>query len=263
MNINQFLKKVNKTKTDLANEIGISRPTLNLYIELFESGKPIENDRYNIIFNRLFSNPDMDKEQFESQLESVRFLLERDKKYDIGILTPDAADIVANIHNKMILDMGKDEWDKKVYEAISIILSQYRIQPLMRELMSYYSDLYSDSNLENLSAKSKAYYSFLYKMFREITEKAPRFNAAEYEMFKIRKKEIADERTLRNSKKTESIKKLINKIIKEVEFEYQKDGIEASESEILSEVVRRVDRQLGTFTLTSVSTSPDPPSHPS
>ena len=54
-------------------------PTLNQYIELFETGKKIENERYNIIFKRLFSDRTASKELFDQKMKAVKFLLERDK----------------------------------------------------------------------------------------------------------------------------------------------------------------------------------------
>lgn len=241
MDINSFLKRINKTKTELAPELGISRPTLNQYIELYENGKDIENDRYNIIFQRLFSNPDMDREEFDRQLESIKFLLERDRRYDIGTLDPEAADMVARVHNKMISDMSEGQWDKKVYDAISILLSHYRTQPVMRELLRYFSDLNSDSDLEDLQEESKAYYSYYYKMLREIVDVPPTLKAEDYEAFLLRKAEISKIRRSENNKKTESIKKKIDDILLEVELEYQKSGFDVSESEILTEVARRIN----------------------
>ncbi len=240
MDINEFLKRINKTKTELAPELGISRPTLNQYIELYEKGNDIENDRYNIIFQRLFSNPNMDREGFDRQLESIKYLLERDKRYDIGALDPGAADIVADVHDRMISDMSGGEWEKKVYDGILIVLSQYRIQPIMRELMGYFSDLNSDVNLDDIQDDSKAYYSYYYRVFREIVNTPPAYSDEEYKAFLKRREEISRERILRSNKKTESIRKKIDEILREVEDDYQKKGIDANETEVLSEMIRRI-----------------------
>ncbi len=242
MNINTFLKKIKKTKTELALELGISRPTLNQYIEMYENGNDIENERYNIIFQRLFSNFDTNREAFDRQLESIKFLLERDRRYDIGTLDPEAADIVARIHNKMVADMSERQWGKKIYDAILILLSQYRIQPVMRELMGYFSDLNSDSDLDNLPDESKAYYSYYYKVFREIVNNPPVYNEEEYESFLKRKAEISKQRMHENDQMAENVKKVINDTLMEVQLDYQTKGIEASENEIMNEIFRRIKR---------------------
>ena len=106
MNINEYLKKIEKTKIELARDLNLSRPTLNQYIELYESGHKIENDRYDIIFNSLFSNENISRTQFDAKVDSVKLLLERDKKYEIGNLSPNAADWVARIHNSIVQDMS-------------------------------------------------------------------------------------------------------------------------------------------------------------
>ncbi len=61
------------------------RPTLNQYIELFETGKKIENERYNIIFKRLFSDRSVSKELFNQKMRAVKFLLEREKNMILEI----------------------------------------------------------------------------------------------------------------------------------------------------------------------------------
>ena len=168
MNISQYLKLIGITKTQLASELGLSRPTLNLYIEQFESGKKIDNERYDIIFKHLFSDRIESKDIFEQRVNAVKFLLERDKKYDIGSLTPEAADIVARIHSIMVSDLSKSDWNRKVYETVIAFLTRYRSDEFFRELSGYFSDLNSDSDLSGISEQTKTYYSCFYKCFREL-----------------------------------------------------------------------------------------------
>lgn len=241
MNINQYLKSIGITKTDLALAIGLSRPTLNQYIKLYEMGQTIENERYDIIFKRLFSDGQANREMFNQKMDGVKFLLERDKKYDIVSLNPEAADIVAQIHNYMVQDMSKGNWDKKVYDAISLFLTNYRNNDLFRELAGYFSDLNLDSDLSELSDQTKAYYSCFLKFFREIIKNTPKFDKNEYENFVNRRKEILKEREERNNRTTERVKNMVEKALKEIESEYQEKGIEASEDEIMTEVIRRIN----------------------
>ena len=175
------------------------------------------------------------------KIEGVKFLLERDRKFDIGSLKPEAADIVAQIHNLMVQDMSKADWDKKVYDAISIFITNYRNNDLFRQLTSYFSDLNLDSDLSGLSEQTKAYYGCFYKFFREIIIKKPKFDENEYENFIKRKEEILKIREEKNNRTAKKVKNLVEKVLKELEVEYQEKGIEASEDEIMMEVIRRIN----------------------
>ena len=241
MSINQYLKILGKTKSELAEELGISRPTLNQYIELYETGQKIENERYDIIFKRLFSDKQANRDLFEKKLISIKNLMERDKKYDIGCLEPEAADLVARIHNNMVHDMSKGEWSKKVYDAVLILLARYNDYPIMRELAGYFSDLNSDSDLSGLSEESKAYYAYYYKCFREIRDNPPKYDPNIYNEFLTRKEELAREREERKKNKKKKVQDRLDSVVKEVLSEFQKSGIEATEDEIMNEVVRRMN----------------------
>lgn len=74
----------------------------------------------------------------------------------------------------MIHDVSNDEWNSKVYDAILIILTHYSNNGAIRELAEYFSDLYSNKDLSDLSAQSKAYHSYFYKCFHNILD-TPRF----------------------------------------------------------------------------------------
>lgn len=240
MNIGQYLKSIGKTKTDLAEELSLSRPTLNHYIDLFEAGKTIENERYNIIFRRLFSEQVDNKELFERKLDAVKYLLERDKKYDIGSLTPEAADLVARIHNIMVNDLSSADWNRKVYETISIILIRYRNDAIFNELSGYFSDLNSDVDLTGISAQTMAYYSYFYKCFQALLNGQPDLDLDLYNAFLERRAQLSDERAKKNAQKAENIKEILNNTLNEIELEYQENGVEASEDELLTELVRRM-----------------------
>lgn len=242
MNISQYLKALGKTKTELAGELRLSRPTLNQYIETFEAGQTIENERYNIIFKRLFSDRQIDRGLFEKRVEAVRYLLERDEKYDIGCLEPEAADIVARIHNNMVRDMSKGDWDRKVYDAILILLVGYNNNTVMRELAGYLSDLNSESDLSELSSQSKAYYSYYYTCFRRILDNPPSFDADSYESFIERKAELSAYRERTKAQTEQKVRTRLDNIIKEVGAEFKNNGVEATEDEIFTEVIRRMNK---------------------
>ncbi len=241
MNINQYLKSIGKTKTELADELRVSRPTLNLYIEAFESGQKIENERYDIIFKCLFSDRTGSKELFDRKMVAVKSLLERDEKYDIGCLEPEAADMVVRIHNNMVHDMSTGDWNRKLYDFILIFLSNYKDSAVMRELAGYFSDLNSDSELSELSIETKAYYAYFFKCFSKIVDDAPPYDQSYFEAFSTRKEQIRGEREKRNIEKKNNIKAKLDNIINEVEFMFRENGIDATEEELTTEIMRRLN----------------------
>lgn len=252
MNINNFLKRIGLTKVELARELNLSRPTLNQYIELYESDHKIENERYAIIFNRLFSDDEITREQFDRLMDSVKFLLERDRKYDIGNLKPEDADLVARIHNRLISDItnnedgddgssvGKAQSSAKVYDTILLLLNNYHSNTIMRELAGYFSDLNTDSDLSRLSDESKAYYAYFYSFFHPIVDHAPKLDKVQFELFLKRREEIKKQKEQSRANKTKNIRDRMKKTIDEVEREFRKNGIDASEEEIVAEVIRKM-----------------------
>ena len=240
MNIDQYLKLIGKTKTELSEELGLSRPTLNVYIEQYETGKNIENERYAIIFDRLFSDRSVSRTVFDRKMEAVKYLLERDRKYDIGLLNTEAADLVAKIHNIMVSDLSKDNWNRKVYDTVITFLTRYKEDEIFCELSGYFSDLNSDADLSDISNITKAYYSYFYKCFRELVSKRPALDSDNYEAFLNRRTELSEERAKRNAQITDNIKEMINNKLNEVEKEFRENGIEASEEDLIAELVRRM-----------------------
>ncbi len=243
MSINSYLKKIGITKTKLAKELELSRPTLNQYIELFENNQKIENERYNIIFNRLFEDTDAPADIFAKKLQGIKNLLDRDMKYGIARLEPKAADLVSKIHNLMIKDMENDTWNSKVYDAILILLNNYRKNELMRELACYFSDLNAGADETQFSYVDKAYYSYYFKIFSVIASEKPDFDDAAYEEFLDRMNDIKIERKRRQEERVSTIRERMQEKLLEVEAEFHDNDIEASEQDILAEVMRRLKRE--------------------
>lgn len=240
MNISNYLKNIEKTKVELAKELYISRPTLNQYIDLFESGCKIENERYELIFHRLFSDENLSREEFDKRMDSIKYLLERDRKYDIDKLKPESADIVARIHYALVRDMNEGNGNNKVYETILLLLNSYHTESFMRELAGYLYDLNSDTDLLDLSDESKAYYAFFYKCFSKIKDAAPKYDEVEFASFLRRKEEISNEKKKRREDTKRRIQDKFGKLLEKIVIEYKKEGIDASENEIMKEFIRRV-----------------------
>ena len=98
----------------------------------------------------------------------------------------------------------------------------------------------SDADLSDISNITKAYYSYFYKCFRELVSKRPALDSDNYEAFLNRRTELSEERAKRNAQITDNIKEMINNKLNEVEKEFRENGIEASEEDLIAELVRRM-----------------------
>lgn len=241
MNIKEFLKLNGIKKIDLSKDLELSRPTLDQYIEIFECGKEIENERYNIIFKRLFSNLDIDRYEFDKRLMSVKYLLNRDKKYDIGELAPEAADLIADIHNKMVRDM-EEQWNSKVYEFILILLNNYKKNEIMNMLAGYFTDLNTDFDSSKWSNTEKAYYAYYYQCFRKIHLQAPELDEEAFSSFLKRKEELKSEREKRKEEKFQSVQNRMQDAISALKEEYGKNESELSERELMEAIIKRLGK---------------------
>ena len=54
INVKNQLKNLGITLAEFADKLQISRPTLDSYIQIFESGDKIPKEKYQTIFNKLF-----------------------------------------------------------------------------------------------------------------------------------------------------------------------------------------------------------------
>ena len=87
-NIKQYLKDVGITQKEFAERIGLSRPTLDTYIDMYEHGQTIPKERYDIIFKRLFDNENNAEKIFFDNLKNLEGLLKRDRQYGTSDLEP-------------------------------------------------------------------------------------------------------------------------------------------------------------------------------
>ena len=98
MNIKKQIKNYDITLSTLADNLFISRPTLNSYIYLYENNKKIPSRRYQIIFDKLFSKEKTIKE-FYDILKRYNKLLAKDEILEITELSPEYSDLISAVVN--------------------------------------------------------------------------------------------------------------------------------------------------------------------
>ena len=231
-NIKQYLKDVGITQKELAERIGLSRPTLDTYIEMFEGNQTIPKERYDIIFNRLFGSKKVSEEEFEKKLQQVENLLNRDRKYGTSDLNPEAADYVSSIVRNMTKDLKLENWNQDVYIFINILISNYRKNEVFQQLVEYFMYLNNIRKIELIEEKQKPYFANIYKAFHGLIENPDIYAEKDYQDFLNRCEEIREEKNKRNSERKNNLKNRIQDMV----AEYEKKGIDLSEEEIVEAI---------------------------
>ncbi len=235
-NIKQYLKDVGITQKEFAERIGLSRPTLDTYIEMFESGQTIPKERYDIIFKRLFDCDNCSAEEFSKNLQQVENLLSRDQKYGTSDLEPEAADYVSLIVRNMNKDLKMADWNKDVYTFINILISNYRENEIFKQLVEYFIFLNDIRSVETIEEYQIPYFANIFRAFHSLSEDPSVYNKQDYEEFLKRCFEIREDKKKLVNERKNKLKERIQKMISE----YEKKGIDLNEEEIIEAIKKQI-----------------------
>lgn len=238
-NVKAYLKRVGITQSELALRLGLSRPTLDTYISMFENGIPIPKERYSIIFDELFNGVDDSMDSFNKKLMRVETLLDRDYKYGLSDYDVETADLVSEIIGMMKNDMKMKGWNENIYSFIRILMSNYRENTLLKNLAEYFVYLTNIRDIDSVSDEQKPFFANFHKTFCELEKEPQYFSIKDYENFVHRCYEIKREKVKSNRDKEKSINERIRNLI----AEYEKMGIELSEEEIINRIREQLLRE--------------------
>lgn len=238
-NVKQYLKEVGLTQKDFAERIGLSRPTLDAYIDMYESGQTIPKERYDIIFKKLFDVEDCSSERFNEKLLQVEGLLSRDKRFGTSDLEPEAADYVSLIVRNMHADFKEPDWSKDIYTFINILIKNYRDNEIFKHLAEYFVYLNGRRNVETIKESQKPYFANIYKTLRNLTDNPNRYDEEDYKAFLGRCEEIRESKKQRNNEQKERIRERVQKMISE----YEEKGVDLSEEEIVEVLKEQLKKE--------------------
>lgn len=238
-NIKQYLKDVGITLKEFAERIGLSRPTLDTYIEMFESGQTIPKERYNIIFKRLFDVDTGSAEAFFKNLKQVENLLSRDQKYGTNDLEPVAADYVSLIVRNMSRDLKIADWNKDVYTFINILISNYRKNEIFKQLVEYFIYLNDIRSVETIKKNQIPYVANIFRAFHSLAQDPSVYDEQDYQDFLKRCFEIREDKKKLTDERKNKLKERIQNMI----VEYEKKGIDLSEEEIIEAITNQLIKE--------------------
>ena len=196
MEIKKNLKALDIRISKLACELGVSRPTLDSYIEYFEKGHAIPNEGYQKIFEYLFSGDEINSVEFAQRYDYVKRVMLSDAKAgaEKAISEQRQDSVLKNV--KDIIDSGT--LDKPFIEFINLFINN-KDKDLVQAICMYFNYTNGFLNMDDyeLSDKDKALFSQLSKVFSDYNNDAINILEDYYEQLKNKNKTIFDKKQIR------------------------------------------------------------------
>lgn len=196
MEIKKNLKALDIRISKLASELGVSRPTLDSYIECFENGHAIPNEGYQRIFEYLFSGEQINSVEFAQRYDYVKRVMLSDAKAgaekNISVQRQDS--ILRNI--KDIIDSGT--LDRPFIEFINLFINN-KDKDLVSAICMYFNYANGFLNMDDdaLIDKDKALFSHLSKIFSDYNNDTISILEGSYEQLKNKNKTLFDKKQIK------------------------------------------------------------------
>ncbi len=164
MEIKKNLKALDIKISRLATDLGVSRPTLDAYIEYYEKGQPIPNEGYQKIFEYLFSGEEMSSIEFAQKYDYVKRIMLADARSGAEKIIHEERATRLHDNIKQALDTGTI--DSHLVEFINLFINN-RNNELVKNIYMYfnYANGFADLSQREVELKEKALYSQLAKLF--------------------------------------------------------------------------------------------------
>lgn len=164
MEIKKNLKAWDVKISRLASGLGVSRPTLDSYIELFEKGEKIPNSAYQKIFEYLFSNENMTSIEFSQKYDYVKRVMLNDLK-DKTVADAKTQRTEA-IKEKIHQAVSSPEITEDLLEFLNLFITNYNVN-LVKVICKYFNftNGFIEMDEDKERDEDKALYSQLFKLF--------------------------------------------------------------------------------------------------
>lgn len=178
MEIKRQLKNLDVKISRLAQELGISRPTLDTYIEYYENGQQIPNERYQEIFEYLFADELDSTIEFAKRFDYVKraFLqtYNSDKRQSKE----------QSIRDNISMFASDEDAGEELLEFINLLINNSKVD-LVRAITSYFNFVNGLKQFGSADQDDKdiALFSHLYKIFAEYQSGTIQVDEKSYEGF--------------------------------------------------------------------------------
>ncbi len=196
MEIKKNLKSLDIKISKLATELGVSRPTLDAYIEYYENGQQIPNEGYQKIFEYLFSGEEINSVEFAQRYDYVKRVMLADAKTgaELSLQAKRENAVVKNIVD--ILDSGTLE--EPLVEFINLFINN-KDKDLVKAIYYYFNFTNGFIDLSNVDVeeKNKALFSQLSKLFNDYQNDSIELLPDYYEQIVEKNKRIFDKKKIK------------------------------------------------------------------
>lgn len=196
MEIKKNLKSLDIKISKLATELGVSRPTLDAYIEYYENGQQIPNEGYQKIFEYLFSGEEINSVEFAQRYDYVKRVMLADAKTgaELSLQAKREKSVVKNIVD--ILDSGTLE--EPLVEFINLFINN-KDKDLVKAIYYYFNFTNGFIDLSNadVEEKNKALFSQLSKLFNDYQNDSIELLPDYYEQIVDKNKRIFDKKKIK------------------------------------------------------------------
>lgn len=196
MEIKKKLKALDVKISKMASELGVSRPTLDAYIEYFENGQPIPNEGYQRIFEYLFSGEEINSVDFAYRYDYVKRVMLADAKAGAEKAVQDKRQtaVIRNIED--VLSSGTLE--TPFVDFINLFINN-KDKDLVQAICLYfnYTNGYMDLADSNVEEKNRAFFSQLSRVFSEYQADKIEYLPEYYEQILDKNREIFNRKKIR------------------------------------------------------------------
>lgn len=196
MEIKKNLKSLDIKISKLATELGVSRPTLDAYIEYYENGQQIPNEGYQKIFEYLFSGEEINSVEFAQRYDYVKRVMLADAKIgaELSLQAKREKSVVKNIVD--ILDSGTLE--EPLVKFINLFINN-KDKDLVKAIYYYFNFTNGFIDLSNVEVeeKNKALFSQLSKLFNDYQNDSIELLPDYYEQIVDKNKRIFDKKKIK------------------------------------------------------------------
>ena len=180
MEIKKSLKALDIKISKFATDLGISRPTLDAYIETFEKGQQISNDTYQRIFEYLFNGGPMTSIDFVQKFDYVkRVMLNGKVSVEQDAIAQRKISVIENIQMKL----NAEDLEKPLAEFVNLFLSNKQVD-LVQAIYMYFNYVNGFENMSEykIPDKDKAFFSQLSLLLDQYRQDEIEIDQGQYQL---------------------------------------------------------------------------------
>jgi len=180
MEIKKKLKTYDVKLTKLASDMNISRPTLDYYINCYEKGIAIPNEKYQKVFDLLFENSVESTVDFAIRYDRIKKMVDQNQEKNLIETTSQRR---MYISEKITSSIYRNQMDISLLEFLNLFIENSN-NDLVKAIYLYFN--YTNGFLsvtDALSLQDKALYSQLIRVFSQYNDKTIEHDELQFDKF--------------------------------------------------------------------------------